>query len=624
MREMCTSNRQIFRSIYSRTSRIPVTLRAGSGWIAAAARGIHALRDADATAKRGVDAMEADAEEKTAEKPSKFSGQPLRAPLITLSQMLESTVKSAPDAEAMVFYGRVWSYAQLAAAVSAAAAACARCGVGKGDRVGLLLPNCPQYVVSYYALARIGAVTVQLNPLLTGHELAEIVADCGMKAAVAIDRLAPLLLQIAGGSLDCVVSVAFGEKRATADVADRGDVAVDVPADVADRGDVRERSWDAWLQEGFALAKTGEPLSPPLDPSVDAAVLQYTGGTTGSPKGALLTHANLVTNVEQIREFFLSAGLVPGDRCLCALPLFHVYGMTCAMNASIAAGMSLVLVPQFQPDEVMEIIRTYRPSYFPGVPTMYMALAARPGAATAGLDAIRVCISGSAPFPPEAMRRFEAATGAIVLEGYGLSEASPLTHVNPFTGHRKPGSVGPPVGGTEAAVVDSETGSRILPVGAQGELVVRGPQVMAGYFGRPQETGAALRDGWLYTGDIARMDEDGYTYIVDRKKDVIIASGFKVYPREVEEVLLAHPAIAEAAVIGVPDAYRGETVAAHIVLRAGATLSRDELDAHCRRSLASYKVPHEVVYAAGLPKTAVGKTLRRALRESHVSSEATP
>ena len=574
----------------------------------------HALRDADATVKRGVDAMESDAEERTAEKLSKFSGLPLRAPLITLSQMLESTVKRAPDAEAMIFYGRVWSYAQLAAAVSAAAAACARCGIGKGDRVGLLLPNCPQYVVSYYALARIGAVIVQLNPLLTEHELAEIAADCGMKAAVAIDRLAPLLLQIAGESLGCVVSVAFGENRAPADA----------PSDVADRRDAREWSWDAWLQEGVALSKTGELLSSPLDPSVAAAVLQYTGGTTGLPKGALLTHANLVANVEQIREFFLSAGLGPGDRCLCALPLFHVYGMTCAMNASIAAGMSMVLVPHFQPDEVMEIIRTYRPSYFPGVPTMYTALAGQPGAAKAGLDAVRVCISGSAPFPPEAMRQFEAATGAIVLEGYGLSEASPLTHVNPFTGPRKSGSVGPPVGGTEAAVVDSETGSTILPVGAQGELVVRGPQVMAGYFGRPQETSAVLRDGWLYTGDIARMDEDGYTYIVDRKKDVIIASGFKVYPREVEEVLLAHPGIVEAAVIGVPDAYRGETVAAHIVLRAGATLSRDELDAHCRRSLASYKVPHEVVYAAGLPKTAVGKTLRRALRESHVSSEATP
>ncbi len=539
---------------------------------------------------------------------SRFSGQSLEFPQITLSQMLQRTVAAVPQAEAMVFYGRTWTFAELGTAVSVAAAACAKSGIGKGDRVGLLLPNCPQYVISYYALAQVGAIAVQLNPMLTAPELAGIVADCGMTAAVALDRLIPGLLHAGGGPLQRVIAVALAA----------GDAADD-PS-----GDARVQAWDAWLAEGASLLRSGAPAPvAQLDPLVDAAVLQYTGGTTGLPKGAVLTHANLLANVAQTMQFFVSGNLGPGDRCLCALPLFHVYGMTCAMNVSIAAGASLLLVPHFVADEIIGLVRTYRPSYFPGVPTMYTALSRHPEAASAGLDAIRMCISGSAPFPLEQMRQFEEATGALVLEGYGLSEASPLTHVNPVVGQRKPGSVGPPVGGTDAAIVDSETGLRVLPVGEVGELIVRGPQVMAGYYGHAQETADALRDGWLYTGDIARMDEDGYTYIVDRKKDVIIASGFKVYPREVEEVLLTHPAILETAVVGAPDAYRGETVVAHIVLRPGASLSESELDAFCRARIAAYKVPHEVVYAQSLPRSAVGKTLRRSLRAAHVSSEGT-
>lgn len=523
--------------------------------------------------------------------------------------MLQRTVAAAPDAEAMVFYGRAWTFADLGAAVSAAAAACTQSGIGKGDRVGLLLPNCPQYVISYYAVVQVGAIVVQLNPMLRAPELAGIVADCGMKAAIALDRLLLGLLQAEGGPLERVINVTLSTRDATGDSADSA-------------GDARVQEWDAWLEEGVSLLRSGAPAAE-LDPLVDAAVLQYTGGTTGLPKGAVLTHANLLANAEQTMQFLASNRFGPGDRCLCALPLFHVYGMTCAMNVSIAAGASLVLVTNFVVDEIIGLIRSYRPSYFPGVPTMYTALSRHSQAMTAGLDAIRMCISGSAPFPLEQMRHFEQVTGALVLEGYGLSEASPLTHVNPVAGERRPGSVGPPVGGTEAAIVDSETGRRVLPVGEVGELIVRGPQIMAGYYAREEETADTLRDGWLYTGDIASMDADGYTYIVDRKKDVIIASGFKVYPREVEEVLLTHPAILETAVVGAPDAYRGETVVAHIVLRPGSTLSQSELDTFCRERMAAYKVPHEVVYADSLPRSAVGKTLRRTLRDTRVRSEGT-
>jgi long-chain acyl-CoA synthetase len=329
----------------------------------------------------------------------------------------------------------------------------------------------------------------------------------------------------------------------------------------------------------------------------------------------MLTHYNLVANVRQVQAFNPQAPPPGAGRILSVIPLFHVYGMTCCLNTGIASGAELIMLPRFEIQQVMDTIKATRPTSFPGVPTMYVAVNAFPGAEHYGLDSILYCNSGAAPMPLEVLQAFEQRTGARVLEGYGLTEASPVTHANPFYGTRKPGTVGLPYPDTDCEVVDVETGTRPLPPGERGELRIRGPQVMPGYWGMPEETALALRDGWLYTGDIATMDEDGYFSIVDRKKDMIIASGFNVYPRDVEEVLYEHPAVQEACVVGVPDAYRGETVKAYLVCRPGMSFDEAEVSAFCRERLAAFKVPRLFEVREGLPKSAVGKILRRALRE---------
>jgi long-chain acyl-CoA synthetase len=367
--------------------------------------------------------------------------------------------------------------------------------------------------------------------------------------------------------------------------------------------------WEEFLQEASPVADE------PVDPAQDVAVFQYTGGTTGRSKGAMLTHFNLVANVQQIHAHASQEPLTEGDKILTVIPLFHVYGMTCAMNLGILTGTNVILLPRFEPLEVLQTIQRHRPTYFPGVPTMYVALNAYPGAEQYGIDAIRICNSGSAPLPIELIQSFEKKTGARMYEGYGLSEASPTTHSTPRHGVKKAGSIGIPLPSTEARIVDLETGTRTMPIGEAGELVIRGPQVMKGYWNMPEETALALRDGWLYTGDIARMDEDGYFYIIDRKKDLIIAGGYNVYPREIEEVLYTHPAVLEAVVVGVPDAYRGESVKAFIVLKPGASATAEEIEQFCRQNLAAYKIPRQIEFRDSLPKTAVGKILRRVLAE---------
>jgi long-chain acyl-CoA synthetase len=300
------------------------------------------------------------------------------------------------------------------------------------------------------------------------------------------------------------------------------------------------------------------------------------------------------------------------------LPFFHSYGMSVAMNFSLINAGTLILLPRFEINEVMNTIKTYRPTVFPGVPTMYIAINNYPNAGSYGIDSIKECISGSAPLPVEVALKFEELTGGHLVEGYGLSEASPVTHCNPLGGKRKVGSIGLPFPDTEAKIVDPENYERELPIGEIGELAVKGPQVMKGYWNMPEETARVLKDGWLYTGDIARMDEDGYFYIVDRKKDMIIASGYNIYPREVEEVLFEHPKIKEAVVVGVPDEYRGETVKAFVVLKEGETATAEEIIAFCKERLAAYKVPKKVEFREELPKTAVGKILRRQLREEEL------
>jgi long-chain acyl-CoA synthetase len=501
--------------------------------------------------------------------------------------LLAEAAAAYPDLPAVRFYQVRLTFAQLWAQAQRAAAAYAEVGVRPGDRVALMLPNCPQYVMAYYGALRAGAIVVQINPLYTARELQRILTNAGAETIVVADALYPVVQE----------ALADTELKRVFVTRLRGEVVLGPEA------------------RGFEDALAQASDTPPdvvVDPGA-VAVLQYTGGTTGISKGAMLTHHNLVANVAQIRAFNPGSESPGEGRVLTVIPLFHVYGMTVCMNYALSRGWEMILLPRFDLTDVMETIRATRPTHFPGVPTMYVAVNNFPNAEAFGVDSIRLCNSGAAPMPLEVMEAFERRFGAKILEGYGLSEASPFTHGHPAGGRSKPGTVGMPAPGTDAEIVDVVDGKTVLPPGETGEIRIRGPQVMAGYWRMPEETSVALRDGWLYTGDVGRMDADGYFSIVDRKKDMIIASGYNVYPRDVEEVIYEHAAVQECCVAGVPDAYRGETVKAFVVLRPGATLTVEELDAFCRARLAAFKVPKLVEFRDSLPKSAVGKILRRAL-----------
>jgi long-chain acyl-CoA synthetase len=506
--------------------------------------------------------------------------------------ILRESAERSPELPAVRFDHVRLTFAALWDQALRAATAFAKAGVRPGDRVALMLPNCPQYVIAYHGALRAGAIVAQVNPLYTTRELQYILNNSGAETIVVADALYP------------VVQAAFSgtELKRVFVTRLRGEIALGPEA------------------RGFegALAEVGtDPPDVAVDPGA-VAVLQYTGGTTGVSKGAMLTHRNLVANVVQIDAFNPQAPPAGEGRILTVIPCFHAYGMTVCMNYGLSRGWELILLPRFDLQEVMETIRTTRPTHFPGVPTMYVAVNNFPDAEAYGVDSIKLCNSGAAPMPAEVMEAFERRFGAKILEGYGLSEATAVTHGHPPLGVRKLGTVGMPAPGTDAEIVDVADGKTVLPPGETGEIRIRGPQVMVGYWRMPEETAIALRDGWLYTGDIGRMDEDGYFSIVDRKKDMIIASGYNVYPRDVEDVLYEHPAIQECCVAGVPDSYRGETVKAFVVLKPGATLTADDLTAYCRERLAAFKVPKLIEFRDSLPKSAVGKILRRALVGSTV------
>ncbi len=512
-------------------------------------------------------------------------------PDVTMNFYLEESARKYPSKPVTIFYGRETTYAEMAHYVDRLAAALRRMGVSKGDRVALMLPNCPHYVISYYAIIKLGAIVVQVNPMYTTKELDYLLADSGAETIILLDAFYPRLEAAERrAQMRNVIGVILGQPQAE-------------------------------LGEGVHVFEEVVKLNNP-DPAVgkdvgpdDVAVLQYTGGTTGVAKGAMLTHRNLVANALQITEWSRPMLEVGEERILTVLPLFHSYGMTCCMNVGMVVGATLILLPKFEPEEVVNTIKQYKPTLFHGVPTMYVAVNSFPNVKDYGISSIKGCMSGAAPLPVEVQREFEAITGGTLVEGYGLSEATPVTHCNPLEGTRKVGSIGVPMPDTICKVMDVETGEREMPVGEIGELVIKGPQVMKGYWNMPEETARALRDGWLYTGDIVRMDEDGFFYVVDRKKDMIIAGGFNIYPREVEEALYEHPKVLEAAVVGVPDEYRGETVKAYVVLKEGEEASAEEIIEHCRRNLAAYKVPRLVEFRDELPKTTVGKILRRVLAE---------
>ncbi|MBE3590759.1 MAG: long-chain fatty acid--CoA ligase [Firmicutes bacterium] len=524
-------------------------------------------------------------------------------PEISLGQLLAETARRKPDGTAVRLGSFRMTYRELHGAAAAFAAGLQRLGVKKGDRIALMLPNLPQYVIAYYGAMIAGAIVAQVNPLYVERELEHLLNDSGAEVIVALDALMPRVEAVRGRT----------RLRRAIVVRTPGAGAAGAPAGAEPAGP------DVPFALPFeAVAVPAAPAPVEIDPKEDVAVLQYTGGTTGTSKGAMLTHFNLAANALQIATW-VSDILGEDEVILTALPLFHSYGMTVCMNFAVHTGGTMLLVPRFEPQAVMDLIRAFRPTSFPGVPTMYVAINNLPGVTPEDLSSLRVCNSGGAAMPVEVMREFERRTGATVVEGYGLSEASPVTHTNPTTGLRKPGSIGLPVPDTECRIVDLDTGERDVPVGEIGELCIRGPQVMKGYWNRPEETAEALRDGWLYTGDIARMDDDGYFYITDRKKEMIIAGGYNVYPREVEEVLFAHPGVKEAAVVGIPDPYRGETVKAFVVPKPGVTLTADELAAHCRAHLAAYKVPRAYEFRDDLPKSMVGKVLRRVLREEELA-----
>ncbi|MCM3586174.1 long-chain fatty acid--CoA ligase [Mesobacillus maritimus] len=514
----------------------------------------------------------------------------LEIPKTSLPEMLNATVSKYPDHNALSFFGRKLTYRELNQAIFGFASALQSVGVKKGDRVAIMLPNCPQYVIAYYGILSVGGIVTQINPMLVERELEYIVNDSGTETIIVLDALYPKVKAVQSNSnLKNIIAVSLQ------------------PANQEFGSD--------YTFEGFIASATQRFTPVDIDPEHDVAILQYTGGTTGRSKGAMLTHRNIFANVLQSYEFFKHEMKIGQEKCLTVIPLFHVFGMTSCMNLSIYTASESVMLPRFDLEEVLNTIKQERPTIFPGVPTMYVAITNHPNAEKYGIDSIRTCNSGSAPMPVELMKEFEGKTGSKILEGYGLSEASPTTHCNPPFADRKPGSVGIGVPSTEYKIVDLADGEKEMQVGELGEVIIKGPQVMKGYWNMPEETANTLRDGWLHTGDIGRMDEDGYLYIVDRKKDMIIASGYNIYPRDVEEVLYEHSAVQEAVVIGVPDPYRGETVKAVIVCKAGKSATEAEIIQYCRENMAAYRVPSIVEFREELPKTAVGKILRRALRD---------
>ncbi|XWN53584.1 long-chain-fatty-acid--CoA ligase [Anoxybacillus flavithermus] len=528
-----------------------------------------------------------------------------------LQQFLREAVEQFPHKTAIHFLGKELTYKEIYEQAIKLASYLQQLGLQKGDRVSIMLPNCPQAVISYYAILFAGGIVVQTNPLYTERELEYQLNDSGAKIIIALDLLYPRIMKVkAHTKIEHMIITSIKDylpfpKNVLYPLVQKKQTGMIVR--VKHEGDCH------LFTKALSLA-SGKVKETDVDPIEDVALLQYTGGTTGFPKAAMLTHHNLTANTLMCTKWMYKCGR-GNESILGVLPFFHVYGMTTVMNLSIMEGYKMILLPKFDVETTLKTIEKQRPTLFPGAPTIYIALLNHPNLKKYDLSSIKICISGSAPLPVEVQEQFEAVTGGKIIEGYGLTEASPVTHSNfIWDGKRIKGSIGVPWPDTEAMIVSLETGERVN-VNEIGEIVVRGPQVMKGYWNRPEETAATLRDGWLYTGDLGYMNEEGYFFVVDRKKDMIIASGYNVYPREVEEVLYEHPKVQEAVVIGVPDAYRGETVKAFVVIKEGETCTEEELDQFMRSKLAAYKVPRIYEFRKELPKTAVGKILRRALVE---------
>ena len=548
-------------------------------------------------------------------------------PQVPLTQLLDDAAEAFPGAVAISTFavasvGSRMTYRALRDAVDRLAGGLAGLGVGTGERVAIVLPNCPQYVIAFFAVLRLGATVVPCNPVASADELRAQLSDSGAIAVVCLDRVASTVLGVRRDT--AVRTVVVTSLVDSLSPSARGRLQVPLPSIRARRARlVAEVPDDPAVVRFRTLIRGGRPApQAPIDPARDVAVLQYTGGTTGEPKAAMLSHANLVANSYQMRLWMPDA--MPGrEVTLAVLPLFHVYGLTLCMLTTVLLAGRLVLVPRFDLDAVFAVIDEERPTLFPGVPPIYQALVDSPRIRRHDLKSIRVCVSGAMKLSPDTQERFERVTGGRLVEGYGMTEASPATHCAPLAGPRKTGSVGLPLTGTLARIVDPEDPGRLMPVGETGELAVKGPQVFLGYWGETGEPDVLTADGWLLTGDLGYMDDAGWLTIVDRKKDLIIAGGFNIYPAEVEQVILAMPGVTECCVIGVPDRYRGETVKAYVVAQPG-TVTEDEVLAHCAAALTAYKVPKQVEFRSELPHTVVGKALRRMLlAEELAKGEAT-
>ena len=539
-----------------------------------------------------------------------------------LFELVSATSSLDPNRVCIRFQGASMTYRQVEDLSSRFARALVSLGLKKGDRVAVFMPNMPQFVLSYFGILKAGGVVVPCSPLYKAKELEFQLKDSGSSFVVASNDV------VKGNDLFASLEAcrkSLGIRVITASLTDYLPSAMRALAGLAGVKNVKRADVAGSFRD--LVAKT-PPLDTPaeVDPRRDVAVLQYTGGTTGVAKGAMLTHANLYINAAVIAAWF---PLAKDDVALGVLPFFHIYGMTAAMNAPLFAGASMVLLPRFDVETVMKTIESEKVTSFCGVPTMYIAVIHHPEVKKFKLGTVRGCISGGAALPTAVMKAFGELTGGSLVEGYGLSEASPVTHCNPIGEGAavREGSIGVPIPFTDAEVVDLGDPSRPLGVGEVGELAVKGPQVMLGYWNNKGETDNVLtKDGWLLTGDVARMDSDGYFYVVDRKKDMIDVSGLKVYPREVEELLFTHPGVREAAVVGMPDEYRGEAVHAYVVLKpeGKGRVTEDEIIQFCRGSLATYKAPRKVTFVDELPKTLVGKVLRRRLKEAEAphSSDA--
>ena len=533
----------------------------------------------------------------------------------TIADFLSETAEKFSQKRAIIFFGKKINYKELHSLTIKFANALVNMGVKKGDRVAIMLPNCPQEVIAYYSVLKIGAIVVQFNPLYTERETEYQLNDSDSEIIIILDVLYKNLKNIINKTpIKNIILCSISDflpfpKNIIYRLKERNETGVIL----------KEHKVSHYIFSKLIKKSPAKLVNINISPD-DIALLQYTGGTTGIPKGAILTHRNLVANTIQCRHWFSKAE-VGKETFLSVLPFFHIFGMTSSLNLPVHLASSMILLPRFKPLDVLKAIERYRASIFIGVPAMFSAINGELRHENKyNLSSMKFCVSGAAPLPHDMAVRFETLTDVKVIEGYGLTEASPVTHCNPIYGERKFGSIGLPLPDTECSIVDLITGAE-LQTGEIGEIAIKGPQIMKGYWKNEKETDMVLKNGWLFTGDIGRMDEDGFFYIVDRKKEMIISGGYNIYPREIEELLNKHPKVKESAVIGIPYKSIGDIPKAFIVLKDGESADEDKIINYCKANLTKYKVPKKVEFRKELPKSLIGKVLKKVLKEEERSKK---